>query len=307
MIALEMKNLNKYSKSQVIDTCCGLWAWVSYLREHIDNLAQEMTHKNIENCFHIENLSKDKQRVDKKYAKLSQEHRQLENTCKQLQKMHLDVEHECRELKKQLEGFEEKYDAVCKNLEESKSKVLEKEKIISDLQKKVRITSSLSLPNVDKIKRLTPKNTTSHFIPLTPINQSSSITPKARGSFNFENIQENDSVKEQIIKNLKNELIKSNEKFSMLELEIKKLQKQNTELIEKIKLMSFSSMAMSEDEEDCKYETIESLRDEIAVIDIDFLNMKPLNKNVKVHEIGVQVNFPIQHKKKRSSCFSWFG
>ncbi|OMJ82268.1 hypothetical protein SteCoe_17048 [Stentor coeruleus] len=306
MIGRELKNIKKRSKDEIIEICQKIFDWTMILKDYNDSLLQGIAHKNTENLFHQEILSKDKERAERNYDLLATEHKKLENSFKELQKIHLELEHEYREVYKNLESMEEKYDYLCKNFEDIKEKNTEKDKFILDLQKKLRITSGLSLIKTDKKTGLTPKGYNYSLTTAVSQIQSNTITPKARGWFNFDRNSADDSVKDQIIKNLKNELMESVNKLYILEQEIVKLEYKNNELIEKIKLMSFKTLSKSDEEEDYKYETLGSLRDEIAVIDLDFLSSRASIKNLKTREIGIQAEVPIHPKKSRYSCFSLF-
>lgn len=307
MIGRELKNIKKRPKTKIIEICQMIFDWMMLLKDNNDSLLQEIAHKNAENSFHTEILIKDKERAEKNYTLLAAEHKKLENSFKELQKMHMDSEHECREVYKNLESVEEKYDYLCKNFEDIKEKSAEKDKFILDLQKKIRITSGLSLTKTDKKTGLTPKGYNYSLTAAVSQIQSNTITPKARGWFNFDRNSADDSVKDQIIKNLKNELMESINRLYIYEQEIAKLENKNNELIDKIKLMSFKTLNKSYEEEDYKYETLGSLRDEIAVIDLDFLSSRASIKNTDTREIGIQVEVPIHAKRSRYSCFSLFG
>lgn len=300
-----MKYIKKRSKSKIVEICNGLFQWIDYLRDQNDGLIYDLKRKNSENSLDQEMILSEKQRAEENYVELMNEHRKIEDSYKMLQKLHMETEQEFREINMQLEDMREKYEAMCKNLAESMEECAEKNKIISDLHKKIRVKSSMSLPKIEKQKTLTPKSSSFQFN--TDYSQIlfSSLTPKPKESFNFDKSPEPNSVKDQIIRKLKNELIDSAEKFHNLEKEIKKMENQNNELIEKIKFMSFKNLKISDDEEDYKYETIESLKDEIAVIDTDFRGSRYSFKTYKTRDISIQTKTPT-HKKQRYSCFSFF-
>ena len=120
---------------------------------------------------------------------------------------------------------------------------------------------------------------------------------------------DSEGIKDQIIKNLKGQIEEGYSKIQDLEKQITDVEFKNQEFIERIQDLTYKNHDIKdEDEESYKFETLESLRDEIAMVEQDFClsNRQSLRHLKVVKEIGTQADDLKKRKKKRFSCFSLF-
>jgi hypothetical protein len=301
-----MKSLNKHTKEEIIEACKRLFNLACSLKEYSDRFTSELAQKDFECNLQNEFFNREKERVEQNYCALLGEHQLLEISFQELQQKYLQLGHEARELGMKVSHSELQQDCLLKNIEDLKSILISKDRQISDLNKRIKI--NISLKNLAERKPkdcLTPK----HSISSSLKNPTGSVTPISTKFFDLEKIMENDGIKDQVIKNLKKQLNDSILKSQDLKQELAEMSQANQALMEQACWLNTQRHRFCEDDEESRFDTLESLRDEIAVIDSEFIlsSRQSVRSSYKGKEVGVQVEVPQMKKKKsRYSCFSFF-
>ena len=291
-------------------------------------MIEERQHKHLEYNLNLENSLKEKDRIENNYNQLLNDHQKLEINLKEIQQQYMQLGHEIREINMKLTHSELLNENMQKTIDDFKEMITEKEKMINELNKKLKISNNLNIirnmPRVEKV--LSPRLSFSKML-LDKNDQQlvTSITPRANSRFIFDKKLKNrettgpisktfsnNDIKEQIIKNLKAQLDESNRQVEKLEEERLKLVKQNEDFIEKIKLLNIQSYQYpdyGENEEEYRFDTVESLRDEIAVLNVNFpeSSRNSIKPKPNLKEIATQVDISVARMKSRYSCFAFFG
>ena len=313
VLSAKISNLKGHSKEELVEICKLFFKLACDMKETCENMQEDFKHKSLECTINLDNSLKENERIEQNYMRLLSEHNSLEVNYTGIQQSLCNLEHQVRESGLKLNYSEILNKSAQKTIDELKSIIAEKEKAIQELNKKVKMHNS-----INRLKEMhsIDINSKPHSALRTPTSKlHASVTPRAKFHFEFDKPPETDWIKEQMIKRLKEELQSSEHQVSHLEDVVTKLEKQNEDLIKKIKQINSPKFKNTEDDEDDnKFETLESLRDEIIELNSDFaissrVSMKPKPKG---KEIAVQCEIkpndpPAESKrKKRYSCFTFF-
>ena len=302
-VSAEFVNLQKHSKSKVINTANVLFKWILSIKEFFDLMKADISHKTLEYSTNLENIGRSNERLEENYNKLMSEHHKLETLYRELQQANIQLEYKIKELNLIIDHSEVQQEITQKNAEELKKILSEKEKMLKELDRKFKINKGLCIINEVQHESAAIKVK----------NNQSSMTPKVKSRFSFEKIPDTGYLKDIVIKNLRDQLQTANEKFKKNEENVRKAEGQNKELLEKIRILSVQNYKyLDYDDDDYKVDTIESLRDEIAVLDLDYhlTSRDSIMSLPKLKEIGVQYEIIENQKTKKNvrySCFSFFG
>jgi hypothetical protein len=325
-ISSELNNLNKYSKPKIIEACLELFKWVNNLKEAYEDIKDENMNKTVESQLSIENIANDRDRIEANYNKVLYEHQSLEFSFKQLQQTHLQLEHQIRELNLSVAHYELQQDSLHKNIEELKNSLQEKDKTINELTRKLRSNKSLQI--IKDMSQLDHANCNKQVqLQVSEKKVKTSSTPRAKRTFVFEKTPETEFIKDQVLKNLRQQLKESHQKNSILEQDVKKIEYKNQKLVEKIKLLNLQSFKYIEEDEEIARDSSKSLKDELDVLDSnpsssknsfigahhdkekqlrdEFLEFTSKNKPPLLHT--PKARDPKVKAKGRFSCFSFFG
>lgn len=319
LLAAEINNYQSHKKRELGECCKGLFKLVRNLKETCEAMQGEITHKTLEFEINLENSLREKERIEEKYTNLLNQHYTLELDFAENQQQQRLLEHQLRESGLKLVYAEGQCKSTQKNIEEYKAVLIEKDKIIADLNKKVKINNSLNTLKEMHHKEQRNSAVSSTNVSLLSTPQAKllkSITPRGKFLFDFEKIPEKDTLKDQVIKKLRENLQNSMQKYQNLEDTVSRLENANQSLVEKIKQINspkFKYFDEENEENDYKFDTFESLRDEIVVLNSDFpissrISVKP---KVLCKEAAVQYEWKcsevVETKRRgRFSCFSFF-
>ena len=299
-----MLKISEFSKFKLVSISECFFTSFLNLRELNRNLQEQQSYLNLEHSLQQENLLREKLRCEKKYEELMQENGKLERENKELERRVLNFENESREGKLKVLQYKSEVKALNGNVEELKVLVKSKEKMILELNKKLQVKNALAYIETAQKFEVGSKGKDIKRVKV-------SKTPRGTNFQNFE-VNENDSVKDQIIKNLKTQLAKQQSISQKQESDLKHLKSEQISLKEQIKMLSSNNVKQREDEdeeeEEFHFDTLESLKDEVFYIDSNFLHTtRPsLHKIRCSKDMSVQVDVVLDRKKSRYSCFSFF-
>lgn len=290
--------LASFNKETLLDISQNLFNWVLELRDLNSSMQESIEASNLEHSLQIKCYLKEKSRLEKTYQVLVEDNKVLESNLKDLEQKNFCNEVEIRNLQRDLLHNENEIENYAQEIVVLKNCLKDKDRKVNELNKKVNVNNALVSINAAK------KDEGKANVKI----RNTSKTPKGIKPFSFDATNLN-SAKDEIIKNLKTQLASKIASSQQLEYQLSEVLRQNKDLTEKVKILSLRSQHCSEEEE-FHFETYESLRDELLIIDSAFIqtarpSLHPCpGKEFKDSSIQVD-QFP-DPKKPRYSCFSFF-
>jgi chromosome segregation ATPase len=294
-ISEKLKDLSSFQNETLVILCSLFFGYLNNLHDTLKSFEEFQSCKNLEETLKVEALIQDKLRTEKNYKILLSEHKDSEKTIKSLEDQLLLKEKELKNLQIKILENESDLDSLSLEAESLKYSLKQRERTISNLNK--QLSQAKTLTHIEK----TSQKSHSREV-------KTSKTPKGLKTFQLDPIQPSkcDSAKDQVIKNLKNQLTEKISSFQRLESRFYEIEKEKQELKEKVKILSLRSRHCSEEEE-FQFETIASLKDELLVIDSGFIQSSiPSHFQIISKDSAVQVDCVADKKKGRFSCFSFF-
>ena len=290
--------LASFNKDTLLDISNNLFSWVLEIRDLNSSIEESLAASNLEHSLQIKCHLKEKSRLEKTYQVLADDNKALERTLKDLEHKNFANETEIKNLQRSLVQDEDEIESYSQEIAFLKTCLKDKDRVVNELSKKVNINNALV--SIHSAKQDEGKVSTKP--------RNTSKTPKGLKPFSFESSNPT-TAKDEIIKNLKTQLAGKIASCQQLECQLAEVLRQNKDLSEKVKILSLRSQHCSEEEE-FRFDTYESLRDELLIIDSAFVqtarpSLQPAcTKEFKDSYVQVD-QFP-DPKKPRYSCFSFF-